>query len=319
MLRLTLLVVAPLLAAPLAQQSGPPPGKGHLVLDEEAIVVTGTVLRCWPRADDPQDAVDLGASTGTRHRQLIWRDAAAARYALVPDHFPTAAPTLWQRAGVRLKDFVFRVPEDGEKVCIGARSRLGGDVAQLRRGFDARPYWGKYMILTADVAARKAGRVDMWIAAGAEDPRPIDDANLGRDIVAGGFKQVPISGDFAWKRVRFLIGPMPCMAAQISYGIQLQDGGDAWLARPRFNEVPEEQLSPSMRRVLHGAAMLRSDPICRYRLQNAPLYTFRGKRAVLLAPGSPVYPGMRISARQPNGSLSGVDYRNRFAPGIIEF
>jgi hypothetical protein len=175
------------------------------------------------------------------------------------------------------------------------------------------------MILTADVAAREAGGVDMWIAAGAEDPRPIDDANLGRDIVAGGFKPVPISGDFAWKRVRFLIGPISCMAAQISYGIQLQDGGDAWLARPRFVEVPEQRLSPSMRRVLHGAAMLRSDPICRYRLQNAPLYIFQGKRAVLLPPGSPVYPGMRISAPQPDGSLRGVNYRARFAPGIIKF
>ncbi|MET3710153.1 hypothetical protein ABIC65_000833 [Sphingomonas trueperi] len=319
MIRLALLLVVPLLGASTLQSSQTRQTMAPPDIADDEIVVTGTVPRCWPRTDDPQDAVDRDAGTGPRGRQLIWRDVTKQRYALVPDHFPTADPMLWQRAGVRLKDFVFRVPEDGEKVCIGARNRFGGGVAQLRRGFDASPYWGRYMILTANVAARKAGRVDMWIAAGAEDPRPIDHANLGRDIVAGGFKQVPISGDFAWKRVRFLIGPIPCMAAQISYGIQLQDGGDAWMARPRFVEVPEERLSPSMRRVLHGAAMLWADPICRYQLQNAPLYTFEGKRPVLLAPGSPVYPRMRISAPQPNGALRGVDYRARFAPGIIEF
>ncbi len=314
MIRLALLLATPLLAAP-SPQSSPAAKTGEAPAAEDDIVVTGSVPRCRPRPDDPQDAADLSVGIGGRNQQLVWHDPRTDRYALVPDHFPTADPARWQRAGVRLRDFVFRVPDDGEKVCIGARSRFGGGKAQLRRAFAARPHWGKYMILTADVAARKAGRVDMWIVAGAEDPRPITDRTLGRDIVAGGFSHVPISGNFAWKRVRFLIGPLPCMAAQISYGIQLQDGGDAWLARPRFVEVPEDSLSPSMRRLPHGAAMLRDDPICRYRLAGAPLYALRAGSYAKLKAGDPLYPGMVLAADQHGA----INYRNSFAFGLIAF
>ncbi|GAA0739917.1 hypothetical protein CA233_11305 [Sphingomonas sp. ABOLD] len=61
--------------------------------------------------------------------------------------------------------------------------------------------------------------------------------------------------------------------------------------------------------------MLREDPICRYRLAGAPLYTLRSGSYAKLGPGDPVYPGMALAADQRGA----IQYRSSFALGLVEF
>jgi hypothetical protein len=306
-------------SCPSAAQSA----KHDVVVDNshgpDDIVVVGVPPRCRPRSGDPQDLVDVSSSTiAGRGQQTIQRDPASGGYALVADNFPITGPFIWQRAGTRIRDYTFRVTSDGEPICIGAHHRFVRGLGQLRRAFDAKPFWGKYLLLTASVSARRAGRVDMWIAAGATDPRPRSDKDIGRDIVAGGFKHVPITGDYQWRQVNFLIGPIPCMATAISYGVQLQGGGDVWLANPHIIEVPEHKLSPSMRKDRHGDKMLRDDPICRHQLGKERLWTMRGSLPVQVGDDTPLHPGLALLTKDENG-YEPVRYDRAFPLGLIEF
>lgn len=281
---------------------------------EPEIVVHGYPPRCHPRPGDPQDAVEMSAAA-SGHRQVIRIEPANERYALVPDDYPSTGPEEWQRAAIRMDHFVFRVPTNGDPICIGTRTPYASGEAQLRRAFAAKPYWGKYMVLSAFVATRNAVRVDMWIAAGAKDPRPRLESEIGRDIVAGGFKRVPIIGNYSWQQVNFLLGPIPCMASQISYGVELQGGGNVWLAKPSFVEVPEDKLSPSMKLLPHGEAMLRSDPICGHYLRKERLYVRSGGTFAALPTDADLYP-QRVLYRWKGGQYQLIDYPK---PGLIEF
>jgi len=305
---------SPIAAQDATEQVVPSAGRAS-----DDIVVVGVAPRCRERSGDPQDVVDVSSALiDGRRQQTVRQNPANGRYALTPDDFPISGPLVWQRAGTRIQDFVFRTPSDAKPICIGARRQFVSGVGQLRRAFDAKPFWGKYMILTAAVSARRAGRVDMWIAAGANDPRPRGDRDIGRDIVAGGFKHVPITGDYQWRQVNFLIGPIPCMAAAISYGVQLQGGGDVWVANPHFVEVPEEKLSPSMRKARHGEEMLRHDPICQHQLQGMQLWTMRGSIPIEIKSDAPLYPGLLL-LNKIDGGFEPIHYAKDFPLGLIEF
>lgn len=260
-------------------------------------------------------------------QQVIRIDPATGRYALFPDDYPTGTRDEWQRDGTGLDKFVFRTPQDDSPGCIGAHSRDWTRFAQLRRAFPARPLWGKYVILTASVAARKAGQVDMWIAAGAPT---LPGKSPGNNIVAGGPKRVPLKGNYEWRTVNFLMGPIPCMANQVSYGITLRGGGDVWLSNPQFVEVPEASFSTSMRERLHGDAMLESDPICRHYTNRETLWRKSGEDFLPVAPGTDLVAGAVLFRRvkadpnvPPDDSrrlgYETVDYERSYAPGIIEF
>lgn len=252
-----------------AQETGDPIG------EKPDIVVVGIPPRCHPLAGDPQDAVDLrGASANDA--QTIRLDPTTGRYILVADDFPTTGPETWQRAGTRLDNFVFRTRPTSRTACIGMNKGAWSGVAQLRRQFAARPAWGNFVMLATHIATRKAGRVDVWIAAGANHDWQGQTPDHRETMMGGGFKQVPLTGDYRWQEANFLIGPVPCSAVAISYGIQLQGGGDVWLSDPHFVVVPEASLSPSMRRVPHGEAMLANNPVCRHFLKGTSLWRRSG-------------------------------------------
>lgn len=280
------------------------------------IIVVGIPPRCRPLAGDPQDAVDLhGASANSA--QTIRIDPATGRYVLVEDDFPTTGPEIWQRAGTRLDNFVFRAGPTSRTACIGMNKGAWSGLAQLRRQFAAKPAWGSYVMLSTRIATRKAGRVDVWIAAGAnhdwQDRTP--DARL--TTMGGGFKQVPLTGDYRWQEANFLIGPIPCSAAAISYGIQLQGGGDVWLSDPHFVVVPEASLSPTMRRASHGQAMLTSNPICRHFLKGEPLWR-RSGGGFVPASDNDILANAVLATRE-NGSFRVVADADLRSLGVTEF
>jgi len=298
--------------------SAPPPELTPQADQPDEIVIVGRPPRCHPRPGDPQDQVDLRAAAAG-HRQTIRLDPATGGYALVADDYPETGPDVWQRAGMHIDRFVFRTPTNGDPICIGVRARSMVGEAQLRRAFAARPYWGKYMLLSVYLATRDAGPVAMWVAAGAKDPRPRTEADITRDIVAGGPKPIAITGNQSWRQVNLLIGPIPCMAAQVSYGVQIAGGGNVWLAKPHFVEVPEDKLSPSMKARLHGPAMLRSDPICAHYLQGKRLFVRRDADMVGLASDADLYPGLALYRQTESGQYEPIPYNEGFAPGVVEF
>jgi hypothetical protein len=291
------------------------------------IVVKGIPPRCKPREGDPQDAVDLRPAAAKSQQQIVRRDPATGRYVLAPDDYPTGTRTEWQRDGTRLDNFVFRVPVDDGALCIGAVKRNESSFAQLRRAFPARPLWGRYVVFSAEIATRNAERVDMWIAAGVNG---LKSERLEESVVAGGPKRVPLRGNYRWQRVNLLMGPVPCLADQVSYGVTLRTGGDVWMRRPVFVEVPEAQLSPSMRKRPHGSAMLRSDPVCRHRagddvLWKLPRHPGGGAGPgpnmgfIPMKPGEQLTPRSMVFTKRSTQQFDSVDLRKSFAPGITEF
>lgn len=90
--------------------------------DAGEVVVRAYPPHCHPGNDDPQDQVDLSAAAGRAEQQVIKLDHVSGRYILTSDDYPTTAPGVWQRDGTRLHEFVFRVPKDGNPLCIGTRT-----------------------------------------------------------------------------------------------------------------------------------------------------------------------------------------------------
>lgn len=283
---------------------------------EPDVVVVGIPPRCRSLAGDPQDAVDLhGASANAA--QTIRIEKANGRYVLVEDDFPTTGPEIWQRAGKRLDNFIFRARPTSRTACIGMNKGATSGVAQLRRQFAARPTWGSYVMLSTRIATRKAGRVDVWIAAGANHDWQGQAPDHRLTVMGGGFKQVPLTGDYRWQEANFLIGPIPCSAAAISYGIQLQGGGDVWLSDPHFIIVPERSLSPSMRQISHGQAMLASNPICRHFLKGVPLWR-RSDRGYSPASDNDILAHAVLYTREGETFRIVTDAELR-SPGVTEF
>jgi hypothetical protein len=231
--------------------------------DAGEVVVHGYPPHCHPRPGDPQDEVDLRAAVASPQQQQVVRiDPATGKLGLFPDDYPSSSSDMWQRDCKRLNDYVFRVPSDDTPLCIGSRNPNSPGLAQLRRAFDARAYWGKVMRFTAFVATRHVAGVSFWIATGAGQYEVGHKVKLGSNILLSGhFPSAPLRGNHEWMPITYTIGPFPCGGSQISYGVTLDGGGDVWLYQPKFEEIPDNALP---RHLLHGKAYLDSDRICRH-------------------------------------------------------
>ena len=142
------------------------------VVPEESITpdirVVGRPPRCRPRPGDPLDGVEMSPAALEPRQQVIKRDPETGAWGLFADDDPVTGPGVWQRAGTRLDQYVFRVPGDGTPLCIGARSRRSPGWGQLRQVVDARPYHGRTVRVTLWAASRDAGRVWFWVASGRQ-------------------------------------------------------------------------------------------------------------------------------------------------------
>jgi len=212
----------------------------------DELVINGRLPHCHMRPGDPLDAVDLSGADGSQ--QVIRRDPATGQFGLFRDDYPPTDPEEWQRDGMHLDQFVFRVPTDGSPMCIGSRKRDTLGVAQLRRSFAAEPYWGKVLRFTAFVATQGVAEVRFWLAAGSGEYKVGRKVRLGSDIVAGddSHKQ-PIVGSHGWMPISYTVGPIPCNATQISYGVTLDGGGDVWMYRAALEQIPDSELPKEMR------------------------------------------------------------------------
>ena len=196
---------------------------------EDAELLVQARARCRPRAGDPFDRV--GVPRGVGGQSVIGPDATGTVRHHADDE-PVLGPAIWQRAGNAIGDYVFRVPEDGSPLCIGAERYATTGFAQLRRIVGAEGVRGKYLHFSARVATRRAGQVRFWLMAGDADNR------RGR---GGDTRDAPISGTHGWQQVDLVVGPVPDYADHVSYGFLLRGRGDAWLADPRLEVIDRAQ------------------------------------------------------------------------------
>lgn len=222
------------------------------------IVVTAHPPHCRLRDGDPADAVDTTRKPGDPDAQVIRPDWKSGTLGLFLDDYPVTGPAFWQRNGAHLDDFRFRVPVDGSLLCIGSKQGYPGGYGSLRRAIDAEAYHGHVLRFTAYVATWRAGNVIFWLAAGRGSYREGYRAPLGTNIVAGDNSDArPIKGTTrGWTPISYMIGPIPCSATQISYGIILDGGGDVWMYKPRIDIVPDAEL-PRAVRWKHAHAMCK--------------------------------------------------------------
>ena len=226
------LALAPALAA------GPAPAEAPAAEPEPPpeIRVVGRPPRCQRRPGDPLDRVDLAAAALEPRQQVIKRDPGTGAWGLSVDDDPVTGPGVWQRAGTRLDQYVFRVPEDGTPLCIGARSRRSPGWGQLRQVVDAAPYRGKIVRVTFWAASRDAGRVWFWLASG-RDYR--EGARREADM-ASESGEIEFRGTHRWTPVSLTMGPVRCDQAKLSFGALLDAPGDLWLYQPKLEVVGED-------------------------------------------------------------------------------
>jgi len=210
--------------------------------DLPEIMVVGTVPRCHPLPGDPLDSVDLAPAAADPRQQVIKLDPVTGAMGVLPDDDPVTGPGVWQRAGKRLDQYVFRVPQDGSPLCVGAREKRASGRGQLRQMIDARPYYGKTVRVTMWAASRKATRVWFWVASGGE-------AKKGKDGVARSSERADMSaesgsyeftGTHRWTPVSLTMGPIQCDQKKISFGVLLAGSGDLWIYQPEFQVIAEQ-------------------------------------------------------------------------------
>jgi hypothetical protein len=209
----------------------------EIVLPE--ILVVGRIPRCRPSPGDPLDSVDLAPAAVEPQQQVIKRDVATGAMGVFRDDDPVTGPGVWQRAGVRMDQYVFRVPQDGNPLCIGARSERSPGWGQLRQVVDARPYHGKIVRVTMWAASREAGRVWFWVASGREAregklPKVSRRADMAAE--SGNFE---FRGSHRWTPVSLTMGPVRCDQEKLSFGFLLDGPGDLWIYQPEFQVVGE--------------------------------------------------------------------------------
>ncbi|KQN36897.1 hypothetical protein ASG37_04255 [Sphingomonas sp. Leaf407] len=106
----------------------------------------------------------------------------------------------WQRAGTGLGQYVFRVPEDGGLMCIGAAKRKPDGWGQLRRIVKTtKDMRGRYVHFSTLVAARDTKLIRFWAAIGASGAR----------VTGGDTNQAPLGGTFGWRQADVIVGPVP--------------------------------------------------------------------------------------------------------------
>lgn len=199
------------------------------------IVVNGRAQRCRPAAGDPLDAVPIPG-------WMIVPDGDNGFVARQATEQVTG-PDFWQRVGVGLGAYRFRSPRGGRPMCIGG-PRGGNRFAGFRRIVDAGELRGHRVRFTAWIAMRKAEQVNFWIAAGSgrlvEGEPPVRDRLLN----GGNTNGMPLSGSRGWTPVLLETGPIDDRAGHVSYGFNLEGGGDIWVYDPKLAIVADR--SPDM-------------------------------------------------------------------------
>jgi len=224
-----------------AGQTNPSSAQGTSAPTPDEIVIVAHPPRCTPQTDDPIDLIDTTPKPGDAGQRVIRPDWRSGKMGVYMDDYPVTGPTFWQRVGERLDQYRFRVPENDAPMCIGSKRGYPGGFAQLRRALDAEPLRGHMLRFTAFVATWKAAGVTFWLAAGRGKYVEGRKEVLGRNIVMGdNTDKQPISGTTrGWVPVSFTIGPVPCYATQVSYGLTLISGGDLWIYKASLDIDPE--------------------------------------------------------------------------------
>lgn len=189
------------------------------------IVVTGKrVPHCYRRPGDPADAVHVPATyTGQR---VIARDDKTNQLSWQNDREQLTEPNVWQRAGTGLGQYVFRVPDNGSPMCIGAAVGSPSGWGQLRHIIPIpKGTTGKYLHFSAVVAARDAALIRFWLVGAA---------SKGVRFKGGDTSSDDLTGTFGWKEVDLVAGPIPYEADHASYGFLLWGKGDVWLYEPKL-------------------------------------------------------------------------------------
>lgn len=231
------------------------------VVGTEAIIVNGRIPHCRMRDGDPLDAVDVRPTTPFPRKEVIAADPRTGAMQLRPDDYPVTGPGVWQRVGANIGQFVFRVPEDGSPLCMGSRRATASGYAQLRQSFDAHPYWGRVLRFTAFVATQRVNQVRFWLI-GSTSTRKFPE-----NFVAGGNSQAkPIVRSNGWMPISYTIGPLPCTADMVGYGVMLDGGGDVWIYKPSFEVLPDDALPKGVK---HRKEFLETDPSCRKSIYGA--------------------------------------------------
>lgn len=201
------------------------------------IRVVGRVPRCHALPGDPLDGVDLAPAATQSRQQVIKPDPVTGAMGVLPDDDPVTGPGVWQRAGTRMDQYVFRVPGDATPLCIGARSRNSPGWGQLRQVIDARPYHGKTVRVTMWAASREAGRVWFWVASGREGKPGKISRRADMAAESGSFE---FRGSHRWTPVSLTMGPVRCDQEKISFGFLLDGPGDLWVYQPELQVVGEQ-------------------------------------------------------------------------------
>lgn len=246
--RLLLLGLMLTLTQPAAAQTVPTAASSEEP-ENPTILVVGRLPHCQPRPGDPLDSVDMAPAAAKPRQQVIKRDSATGLFGIFPDDDPITGPGIWQRAGTRMDQYIFRVPEDGMPMCIGARNKGPQGWGQLRQVLDAAPYHGKTVRVTMWVASNKAGRIWFWVASG----RPGKPGGARRADMATETGNLEFRGSHTWTPVSLTMGPVRCDQEKLSFGVMLDGPGDLWIYKPEV-EVIETQSAKEMQRDCRAAA-----------------------------------------------------------------
>lgn len=177
--------------------------------------------RCVRRPGDPADLVRVGTS---KTSQRVIAPDRKGMLALRSDTEQVLGPTVWSRAGTGVGQYVFRVPDDGSPMCIGAAVDNPDGWGQLRQIVQTtRGMRGRYVHFSMLVAARDAKLIRFWVAV------------AGRaEMVGGDTHTAPLHGTFGWLQADVIVGPVLPSSDHISYGFLLWGKGDVWVLDPHI-------------------------------------------------------------------------------------
>jgi hypothetical protein len=211
--------------------------------ENPAILVVGRLPHCLPRPGDPLDSLDMAPAAAVSRQQVIKLDPRTGRFGIFPDDDPVTGPGIWQRVGTRMDQYIFRVPEDGAPLCLGARSKGPRGWAQLRQVVDAAPYHGKIVRVTMWAATQKAGRVWFWVASGRRHkPGGSRQADMATETGSVEFR-----GSHSWTPVSLTMGPVRCDQEKISFGVMLDGPGDLWIYQPQIEVIGTQSAKEARR------------------------------------------------------------------------
>jgi len=189
-----------------------------------------TPPRCVRRSGDPADLVRV--ENGRSDQRVIAPDKRGV-LKWQADREQISGSDTWQRAGNGIGHYVFRVPENGDPMCIGAAVASPSGFGQLRQIVKTTPAMiGRYLHFSAIVAARDAREIRFWLAAGG----------YGGRVMGGDTHRNPLHGTFGWQQLDVIVGPIPVGAEHVSYGFLLSGSGDVWLSEPLLEIQTREQV-----------------------------------------------------------------------------